>query len=583
MPGESNPTCVDDRCCYDETGAGIAACYHWAETIGYTYDADMDPMHHDDCWTGIAEDSEDQAGCRGCDIGCDSFKDAIADLFHTALWVDGKSYLRSVPDDRHGRDAQNRIFDLLTNYYCPTLIQRQCRVEHGSCYENNPLLNQFGGYVCWGHHVCQCTPGPTWTPVGECDNLLGGGYPVDGLTPDIFFFNFQGWRPENGVSPTSELFCRKWHPANGGSPRNAPITPYLFGTGGIYNAAFLRSREGLCPDVLVPCAGIIANTDCKHDNYPYDDCTYAGQDRDDLVGDWINRDSSSQGKFEDLWISDPDIRLRDFPSLSAQQFREHQLYADVFAAMFDQVFPHPDPPPSTIRIDRVDMPSSGSSNATIGFYERTWPGTQFAESELPRILAFPYGYTRWGGMPVIARMVITYCKINLYLTIPHFAQVPPYGSGEASTHWIEPYAVVEIRVHTGMICALAPTGITVSGEPVVVTNPTWGAGPDGGYDGIPIATPEGNEIIYARELDEHGKPLPVRVPRKWRWFGRLGSFSSPVTVRSDFDTADRKCENLIDVIGRFTVPALATANETNLEDPNRNYAGSISFNFSHQA
>lgn len=580
--------CGQSRCCFSDTDQ-ISACWHWSEIVGFTYDEEMSPPHHDACWTGISLDpgESDQAGCRNCDIGCDGFEDDLGNLFLSALWVDGVSYLRSQIDVQHGRDAKNRVFDLLTN--TPTLIQRQCKLEHGSCYENNPnpLGSGYGGYVCWGHHVCQCTPEPeTLSP--PCDGVPGG-YPVYGLTPVDFFFNYQGWPPYGrGTSPHNELFCRKWLPANSNaSPRNAPIRPYTQGKGGVYNATFLRSREGLNVDVLVPCAGIIASTSCIHTSGSQmnDDCTYAGKHRvDELLGAWINQTQpSSQSKFEDMWIVlDPEdkIGLRsDIAVLSPQQLREHQLYEDVFAAMFDQVFPHPNPPPSTLEINRVDMPASGDSNDDLGHYERTWDGTQFAESELPIIIRFPWCYTRWGRVPLVAQMVITYCKIVVNLTVPHFARYVPPGPAD---HWIKPFATVEIRVHTAMQCQMMPTGITVGGELVTLTNPTWGAEVGGGYDGIPTVTPKGNEIIYAIE-----RGAPVRPFRKWRWFGRLGSFSDPATTVNpeypDFDHANMNCEDLIDAIGTFTVPALATANESKPDDPNRNYAGSIGFHFSHQA
>lgn len=579
MPGDENPTCADDRCCYDETDGGIAACYHWHDVIGYIYDADMDPVNHDDCWTGISLDpgQSTQAGCRNCERGCDGFKDSRLALFLTALWVNGKSYMRSVPDDRHGRNAKNQVFDLLTNH--PTLVQRQCRVEHGSCYENNPL--QWGGYVCWGHHVCQCTPEPD--TVWPCPTAIDAGYPVGGLTPDIFFFNFHGALPssgESGTLPSAKIFCRKWDPAHSGaSPRNAPIRPHLHGSGGVYNATFLRGRGGFAPDVLIPCSGLIAASGCT--NPTYGDCTYGPAERD--VGGWINDDSASQGRFRELRIvldaedklPDP-VRLRDFDSLSAQQAREHQLYQDVFSEMIGRSYPNPEG--GLLNMDRVAMPLA--ANAYIGYYERYFDGTYWTERDLPRIIVFEHSRTRWGNVPVLALMVIVKCKILIHLTVPHFAE---YVRGAANKHWLKPFATVEIRVETAMQCLMPPTGITVDGEPVVLTSPTWGEGPDGGYDGIPTVTPEGNEIIYARELDENGRPLPVRVPRKWRWFGRLGSFSFPATGKSeDFDYADMTCGDVIDLLGTFEVPALATANESTPADPNRNYAGSIAFHFAHE-
>ena len=564
---------------------------HWADDVGYYYQDEMDPPNHYDCWTGISEDpgNPDEAGCRKCGLGCDDFNDTRGDLFRYALWDGGISYLRSVEGDQFGRDAKNRIFDLLTN--SPTLIQRRCRVEHGSCYENNPgaLLSvpNFGGYVCWGHHVCQCTPGPTWTPVGSCDNLLQGGYPVDGLTADEFFSNHEGWPPTYGTSSQADLFCRKWLPVNSGaSPRNAPIDVHVpGGLGGVYNAAFLRGRDGFSVDLLVPCAGLVAPSPCVHDSSPYDDCTYAGRSRAEMIegSTRINEDDpESQGNFRELWISldendhlpDP-IGLRsDAPTLSAQQLREHQLYADVFSEMIGRSYPAPEG--EYLNMDRVSMPIE--ANNYIGFYERYFHGPNWPESELPRIIEFPHCRTRWGNVPITAHMVIVKCAIRVYLTVPHFAH---FVRANPNEHRIKPYAVVEVQVETAMRCDPVTTGITVGGEPVVVTNPEWGSAPDGGYLGIPTATPDGNSIIYAREAG-----LPVRVPRKWRWFGRLGSFSDPATsvnpaypLFSDVGMVGLDCGDLQDVIGTFAVPALATANESNPTDRNRNYAGSMSFFF----
>jgi hypothetical protein len=575
MPGAG---CEPDRCCFDEAG-DIPACYHWHEIIGYVYDDGMDPIHHDACYVGIEEDpgESSHAGCRKCFHGCDGFEDDLANLFLTALWVDGKSYLRSEIDGRFGRDAKNRIFDLVTNK--PMLIQRRCRLEHGSCYENKSIT--YGGWVCWGHHVCQCTPEPDWSD--PCPTAPAG-YPVSGLTPDIFFFNYQGWPPYGGTLPSVDLFCRKWHPANGGSPRNAPINVHRHGSGPVCNAVFLRSREGLNIDVLVPCAGFIAGTDCAHDNHPYDDCTYADQKRKNLVDLPINQTQpSSQGKFEELWIDldTVDIRMRDYPSLSKQQLREHQLYADIFAEAIGRSYPHPEG--GYLNMDRVAMHLPADNY--VGRYERTWNGADWEEGDLPIIMRFPYCYTKWGRVYVAAQMVITYCKMIVNLTVPHFARAPTPGTGLPSKHWIMPYATVEIDVHTAMQCYMVPTPIKVGGVPVTLTMPMWIQGQ--GYDGIPTVTPNGNQIVYAREADAQDRPLPVRCFRKWRWWGRLGSFSDPPTAvnpeHPDFDYADMNCEDLIDMIGTFRVPALATANETHPEDPNRNWAGGISFFFSHQA
>lgn len=598
MPGAG---CGTYRCCYD-TPDDIPACWHWHEIVGFTYDDGMDPVHHPECWVGITRDGtqSDQTGCRTCEHGCHGFEDDLGNLFLSALWVDGKSYLRSEINARFGRDAKNRIFDLKTN--TPTLIQRRCRLEHGSCYENDPeghcpAGSCYGGYVCWGHHVCQCTPEPDW--IDPCPTALDVGYPVGGLTPDIFFFNYRGWPPSGGVLGASELFCRKWHPANGGSPRNAPFNVYGENRGPIHNAGFLRSREGLNVDALVPCAGFIAPSECSN---PTDgDCTYGfslpphNGTRPESGSAYINQTQpSSQGKFEELWIDLPtvDIRMREFPLLSARQLREHQLYHDIFAEAIGREYPHPDG--GLLNMDRVAM--DYPSNDFLGYYTRTFTGSDWEESDLPRIMEFPYCYTKWGRVPITAYMVITYCRMVVQLTVPHFARAPLPGSGDPADHWIKPFATVTIHVNVAMLCDPVSTPIKVGGVPVVVTNPTWG---DQGYDGIPTATPEGNEIIYAREVNARGRPLPVRTPRKWRWFGRLGSFSDPATIADnaernpqwqDFNPVGIKCgdrddpeHSLIDIIGTFTVPALATANESHPEDPNRNWAGSMSFFFSHEA
>ena len=570
MPGAG---CDDYRCCVDET-EGIPACWYWAALVGFAYNPTMDPAYHPECYSGITRDGtqSDQTGCRHCDIGCHGFEDDLSHLLAGALWVDGKSYLRSELDGRFGRDAHNRRFDLVTN--TPTLIGRRCRLEHASCYENNP--SGFGGWVCWGHHVCQCTPEPDWSDPCEVPT----GYPVYGLTPGLFFFNFQGWPPPSqGIAEYVNMFCR--HFGQHGSPRNAAISVHRHGRSPVYNAVFLRSREGMNVDTLVPCAGRIAATDC--DNPTYGDCTYGGER---AVGSYINTETSSQGKLDELWIDldTVDIRMRDHPSLSDQQRHEHQLYADIFAEAIGRTYPDPEAPTGTVRMDRVAMRLS--QNDYIGLYERTWNGEGVCEeSELPIIIRFPWCYTRWGKVYLSASMVITYCKILVNLTVPHFAQSPPHGSGDAATHWIEPYATVELQVHTAMKCFLVPNAVMVGGQPVALTMPTWVQGT--GYDGIPTVSPQGNQILYARERDEQGRPLVVRPFRKWRWYGRLGSFSDPVTQPNpeypDFDYANMNCEDLIDVIGTFRVPALATANESHPEDPNRNWTGGISFHFSHQA
>lgn len=561
MPGAG---CSTYRCCQNEPG-DVPACWYYHELIGFPYSDEMDPILHPECYTGITRDGTEieQSGCRECGIGCDSFKDDFGSLIIGALWVNGQSYLRMPLEHRFGRNGKNQIFDLLTNV--PTLIQRQCFVEYASCYENHPL--QAGYWVCWGHHACQCTPEPDWSdPCPTADP----GYPVLGLTPTHFFFNYRGWQPIGGTSPFSDLFCRKFYPAlAGSSPRNTIISVHKHG----YNASFLRQREGLNVDALVPCAGFIAPSPCN--NEVNGDCTYGGVRPEG----YINTTTSSQGKFEEAWIElgSIDLRMRAKAGDSAQQVREKQLYADIMSTVIGGTWPDPTQPGGDIALDRLAM--NLPSNTYLGFYERTWSGEQLADpSLLPPLIDLPYSRTRWGDVPVIAKIVGVRARMKLYLAVPHFAN---YIRAQPNSHWIKRFAWLEVEITVGVLVDPVSTQVTVGGTLVDVTNPAWTWGQ--GFDGVPVAAPDGNELIYGRALDvETGLPLSLRVPRKLRWVGRLGSFSDPVAASEDYDFENMNCEDLIDVIGTFRVPALATAYESNSGDRNQNYDGGMSFFFSHQ-
>jgi hypothetical protein len=569
MPGTG---CGNYRCCYSVED-DIPACWFYHELVGFPYDPEMDQPNHPECYTGISRDGSEteQTGCRSCGNGCDDFEDAFGNLILDAMWIDGNSYLRTQIDHRFGRDAKNRIFDLETRN--PTLIQRRCALEYASCYYN------IGGWVCWGHHPCQCTPEPD--AVIPCETA-DPGFPVDGMLKTDSFFNFHGWPPSYGSAPHVGLFCRKYHPSTGmSSPRNVPINVHTQS----YNAVFLRHEQGMNYDQLVPCAGYIAPSPCY--NEIYGDCTYGG---DRIVGDYINPVTTSQGNFDEIRISlsTIDLRQRAKNSDSAQLVREKQLYEDLMHSVMGQTLPDPTQPDGTVTMDRLAMQLP--SNTYLGTYERSWAGNEHPSADdLPVFISLPHSYTRWGRVPVSARIVGVEAKAVLYLVVPHFADYQ-YPLGVPDPHWIRRFAYLEIEIVVGVLCDPVSTNITVNGELVTVQNPTWTPGP--GFDGIPHATPydpaapphANNKIIYARELDpDTGLPLPLRVPRKLRWIGRLGTFSDPACEASEYETDEMNCEDLIDVIGTFRVPGLATASESNPFDRNQEYAGGMSFFFSNGA
>lgn len=565
--GASNPGCNGGRCCHSVID-DEAICFWYSLQSFFLYDSDMDPPNHPECWSGIGRNLslpiDQPPGCRTCDVGCHApLEDSESVLAMSAMYVTGRSYLRATsPTERWARNAKNQLFDLLSN--TPTLIQRKCRVEHGSCADNNPIGAPHG-HVCWGHHVCQCMPGPS-TAIGDClSSGPDGGYPAHGLRPDNFFLNFQGWAVGTyGTNEGNELFCRQFHPAvDNDSPRNAAIMIHQHRK----NAVFLRDAGGLGSDKLARCAGYVASTSCK-DSYG-DDCGTPGVQR--VPGVAI---AAQAGYFDEAYIDheNADLKLRAKPSDTPAIVREKQLYADVIAWFLGQPLPIMENP-WTLTLDRMTMPLP--SNTYVGNYVRQWDATSFpTASLLPDIMEFQHSYSRWGRVyPIKARMVAIKAKMELSLSVHQFAQTQILPT--VDTTWISPYAYVTIDLETAMIIEPVRTVVSIYREYVSANQPDWLAST--GFDGIPTITPNGNRIVYARELDGNGQPLPVRVPRKWRWVGRLGGFSDPVTETIDYIV--NGCLDLVDDLGTFNVPGLATANEDRPTDPNQNYDGVLPLYF----
>lgn len=568
MP-DPNAGCIDSRCCFSIPD-DFAACFHVADLLGFNYLAEMDGVNRLDCWAGISQDESDadQSGCNKCDNGCFDFKDDLIALMLGSLWTGSRAYMQSSPSHRWGRDAKNQIFDLRAD--SPVLIHRLCAMEASSCFDAGGVNTLHpDGLSCWGFHVCQCTPGPD-TGGDPCETALPG-FAVSGQRGMFELFNHNGWPPgTQGVTSDSELFCRKFIPFG---PEQSQRNFFFFVHQNSKNAVFLHERKGMGADVLVPCAAFRADSTCQHDAGAGagDDCVYVGDTRN--VGAPI---FGGPQYFDEVWIDIPntDMKLRAKPTDTPSIVREKQLHADVIREILGRVFPTGVSPP-TVTFDRISVFSQ--SNIDVGNYIRSWDGTTLDEIDLPLLIEFQHSYTRFGRVPVDARMVAIKASIKLKLTIPRYTTyVPP--SGNLNLNWLRRYGYFEIDVETAMQVTPFQSSVTIGGEPLAVVTPPWLG--IAGYGGlIPTATPEENRIVYARELDANGRPLPVRVARKWRWVGRLGSFSDPVAEDTDRPNDGWDCKNLVGDVGVFFVPGLATANEDRPNDPNQNYDGQISFFF----
>lgn len=560
-------TCAGDRCCKDAS-EDIAVCEYYAglpPPLGFPYNSDMDPNGHLQwCWVEWADpDQTAEMGCVRCDIGCKYLNDSV-NMLVGRMSHDGSGYLRSAIEHPWGRDAQGRIFDLKSNKELvvnAVLIGRHCVLERASCRENRWAGGEHNE-VCWGHHVCQCSPVPDHVP--PC---FGGAEPherIPGLVGDYRFYAYQGWPPQtHGYNVGDRMFCRNF--LHSESLGEFPVPDQR----GSLNAIFLRGESGYAFDKLTYCAGRIATTTCI--NGLGEDCTYGtAPGRESILGDYYNQHEASRGIWNEVRIQDQTVARR----MPKNPTPEEEASVNLINEALEKILTEPFPcdvsvnPSGWVVFDRLQMPES--ENRYLGDYERKW--THWPLPDYPStLLDLPHSYTRWGRVPVHAHLCLTWIRIRLYLQIAHQGYF--VNDTIQSEEWYAPYSYVEIDAKTGIWAEFAPGAPTahVGGEQVTIINPP--CGPDG-MVGMPAVTPAGNGLVLCKDDGE-----PLHVPRWIRYRARLGSFSDPpiAPVVLDQDDLPVNCAEVATTIGQWSVPGMADRLASKPQDPNQTHIGAIVF------
>lgn len=525
------------------------------------------------CYVGIV--TPDKSGNmsregRECGVGCSSSCDE-ENILAAYLNTEGNRFLRPAQyQGLQNRDARGRLTDLGTNriLLTPSVIFW----ERAACWSNE-------GFECFGEEVCRCwgdygaDPAPKDPGIpGEpflCDGDVTLGQPVVGWIPDRFFVVGGNWppyeyvgMPHGVIQQSPSIHCRKFQDSR-------PAAPVLV-------SGSAPQYDGNLEIGLDPMLGVVAMSTA--DNRVDEPCSFnlfmcaaklspSTKCETALIvtnpfREYYNENLASRLRFEEMHILQNNASFRVQPNADARDAARVRFKNRVLSAIKSASFP--------VRFDRLDHRVVFDGNIGLGWFFRLFNG----EYEIPDVFG-PCRLRQSGGL-VECRCFVTYVKVS--------CQMLPIGENANNTN-TTPY--IRVRPHT-RFRIWAELEIRATAPSPLVMRQLWRDDQDplratplslDNSGKLPRVVPDVDDIIFVGQDGEDFIP-DTRVT----WWGFLGANSTPSAYQipgavNTTPTAGGICGALADSLTGVVVPGFPTHLDTNPEDPNLVYDGSVTLGF----
>ena len=548
--------------CWFNEPQGIEIC---EQILG----AGFDPNQHstdgqESCWVGIFDSDEDglSTNCIGCDIGCRPCLDDPTVMRGWADKSDGEAYLRPDRANAPFRDARGAIADITAGPLVPLsrprhqLMLEEINLERSPCNENTQPR------ACWDarNHPCFCMD-----TFGDCGpGTLG--VPVLGELRDRWFFLRTKW-PVSTDDGT--MFCRNF--LDGDQQTNVKVRARRNQTR-IIGVGFLAPCAS---DLLVRCSGCVpGSSDCSNE---FGECSPVRPLVDPgFCPSYVG--GAEENQFDRIFVKEFTPTLRKFDWMTFDQKTEIDFKNGVLESVGNTQF-------GAINFEQLDHRVTTVGNSGLGDFDRTFSAANLAEG-IP-IMVLP-AKTRWGGCEVFAEVRIVGVEFLTNVMLHSTRNSKPF-QGPVTTftvydHYVTPFVTIQINITLGVRAVLMEACV-VNGQPQTITT----------VDNWPTIGPDGNRIIYdfpplpgrpvlGPRPRPRTRPRSILIPRRIEWRGMLNYHTDPPVepiLVKPFDAPEfgLDCGVQAAAIGEFTVPGVPGAFDTDPDDRNNAYGGSIKMSF----